>query len=104
MKVAESPLCFSCGSSSHQVETLEHIYIKCTYKTELLEKVASMIREELDPLFVLNPTLNITILHNNVQIRRIFLVFNYYIGIKYQKRDHLNWSEFEGYLRSYIPS
>ena len=104
MKIAESPLCFSCGSSSHQIETLEHIYIKCTHRSELLEKVSRMIREELDPLFVLNPTLNITLLHDNVQIRRILLVFNYYIGIKYQNRDHLNWSEFEGYLRSYITS
>lgn len=107
MKLADSPLCSQCDIKLHQCETLEHIYLKCPYSNNILERVAGLIRQSVDPQFVYIPSLNITLLHDNIQLRRILMVANYYIGVKYQKREHLNWLEINSFFRNfgcYVPS
>ena len=61
----------------HQYETLEHIYLKCPHSNKLFERVAGITMQEVDPLFIYSPSVNITLLQDNLQLSRILIVANY---------------------------
>jgi len=88
----ESPICSLCGE---EIETLQHIFLKCKCTTEFIGKVNNFIVCNIDRAYKdTNRYYLVTLSHADSRINIFNAVANWFISRKFQNKSPLIFSVF----------
>ena len=95
--VSDSPMCSLCNS---ELETLPHIFLKCSHTISFLGRLRSFILLKIDPHFRDSKRIHyITCGHNNNLINYLNTAAKWYISKQFQKGIPLIWEGFIKFIR-----
>ena len=84
-------------------ETFEHIFLNCYHTQEFVKKTAQFIVRYLDSSYKDSKGYHrLTLSHSNPHINLVNSVANWYIGKKFQNKNHLDFLEYTRELNHFL--
>ena len=95
--VKDSPMCSLCNS---ELETLPHIFLKCSHTVLFLGRLLTFILMKVDPHYRDSKRIHyITGNHNNKIINYLNTVAKWYVSKQFHNGQPLFWEGFKKFVR-----
>ena len=91
--VRDNPICCNCKL---HLETLAHIFLKCSHTKSFISILRSFILLKIDPTYRgQNCKYLITVTHSNQIINYLNMIAKWYISRQFQNEQPLAWDSFK---------